>query len=244
LESIIKIDNKIKLNAPILVEGLPGIGFVANISTTHLIEGLKAEKFGELASPYFQDLAITAEDGAFRHPTNEFYYWQSPKGDRDLIILHGNTQALTVYGQYELCGKILSLAQEMSCKLIISIGGLKKERVPHPPRLYCTATDSDALSEIRSYGLDVIQGHIYGVAGLLMGLARLRGMKGFCILAETLGTYPDTAAAKAVLELLNNVLGLEVNLERLEEAAEETSRALSSFGLVETKREREFFGSV
>ena len=77
-----------------------------------------------------------------------------------------------------------------------------------------------------------------------MGLSRLRGVKGFCILAETLGTYPDAAAAKSVLEVLNKMLGVEVNLDGLEKVANETSKILESFRLIETKRSGEFFGSV
>ena len=38
----IDISEKPKLNDPILIEGLPGIGFVANIAALHLIQGVKS----------------------------------------------------------------------------------------------------------------------------------------------------------------------------------------------------------
>ncbi len=41
----IDISEKPKLNDPILIEGLPGIGFVANIAALHLIKELKAKTF-------------------------------------------------------------------------------------------------------------------------------------------------------------------------------------------------------
>ena len=129
MDSTITIEKKIKLDNPVFVEGLPGIGFVANIATLHLIEDLKAKKFGEIVSPHFQDLAITAVGGVVRTPINELYYWTSLKGIYDLVILYGNTQALNVQGQYELCDKIISFAQELGCNLIITIGGIEKNNV-------------------------------------------------------------------------------------------------------------------
>ncbi len=46
----VEIYEKPKLNNPILIEGLPGIGFVANIAALHLIKELKAKKFAEIIS--------------------------------------------------------------------------------------------------------------------------------------------------------------------------------------------------
>ena len=244
MESSVRMDRKVKLKDAVLIEGLPGIGFVANISAIHLIDSLKAEKFGELSSPYFQDLAISAGDGDIRSPVHELYYSKASGSGRDVVILYGNTQALTVYGQYELCGRILSLAQDLDCKLVICIGGIKKDKIHDPPRLYCTATDFETLREIQSHGLEIFQGQIYGVAGLLLGLAKLRGVRGFSILVETLGASPDVAAAKVVLASLKKILGLGVDLEGLDKAVDHASGILKSFGLIEAKRSGELFGSV
>ena len=100
---IVKIYEKPALTNPVLIEGLPGIGFVANIAALHLIQELKAKRFAEIRSSSFQDFAITAENGKARFPINELYYHKGRDGERDLIILYGNTQALTTVGQYELC---------------------------------------------------------------------------------------------------------------------------------------------
>ena len=107
----IEVTEKPTLNDPILIEGLPGIGFVANIAALHLINELKATRFAEIISASFQDFAVTTEDGGARSPINELYYVKREDGGRDLIIWYGNTQALTTVGQYELCGKVLDMAQ-------------------------------------------------------------------------------------------------------------------------------------
>ena len=124
----IDITEKPQLNNPILIEGLPGIGFVANIAALHLIKELKAKRFVQIFCSSFQDFAVTKGDGTALSPINELYYVKREGGSRDLIIWYGNTQALTTVGQYELCGKVLELAKEYGCQFAISIGGFKKKK--------------------------------------------------------------------------------------------------------------------
>jgi hypothetical protein len=241
---IVKIYEKPALTNPVLIEGLPGIGFVANIAALHLIQELKAKRFAEIRSSSFQDFAITAKSGNARFPINELYYYKGRNGERDLIILYGNTQALTTLGQYELCGRILDIADELGCRYVITLGGLRKgEKVESPPKIYCAASDSEALKDAINLGAEIIEGQIFGVAGLLVGLSRLRGMKSYCLLAETPGYYPDASAAREVLRAISKMLRLNVNVSRLDLAVETTRRILESFGLGaqprEEKRKRE-----
>jgi len=237
---IVKIYENPTLTNPVLIEGLPGIGFVANIAALHLIQELKAKRFAEIRSSSFQDFAITTENGNARFPVNELYYYEGRDKERDLLILYGNTQALTTVGQYELCGRVLDTADELGCHYIITLGGLRKEeKVDNPPKIYCAASDLEALKDASSLGAEVIEGQIFGVAGLLVGLSKLRGMKGFCLLAETLGYYPDASAAREVLKAISKMLYLNVDLSRLDLAAETTRKILESFGLASQPREKE-----
>ena len=221
------------LTDPVLIEGLPGIGFVANISALHLIQELKAKLFAEICSSSFQDFAVTSRKGKTRFPVNELYYHKGRDGgERDLIILYGNTQALTTLGQYELCGRVLDIAEDLGCHYVITLGGLRVEGKVETPKLYCAASDLETLDETLSFGAKVIGGQIFGVAGLLVGLGKLKGMRGFCLLAETPGFYPDAKAAREVLDVVCRMLGLRVDLARLDVAAEATRGILRSFGLV------------
>ena len=211
----IEIYEKPELNDPVLIEGLPGIGFVANIAAMHLISELKAKRFAEIVSASFQDFAVTTEDGG-----------------RDLVIWYGNTQALTTFGQYELVGKVLDLVQELGCRFVISIGGYKKEEVQPIPAVYSAATDQKTMKEALDLGTKVMVGHIFGVAGLLIGLAKLRKLNGFAVLVDTLGMTPDASAARCALTTIGKYLGLDVDLSRLNESMEQTKSALESFGLI------------
>lgn len=242
----VQIYEKPKLSNPVLIEGLPGIGFVANIAALHLIHELKAMLFAEITSSSFQDLAVTTEKGGTRSPINQLYYYKSSEGGRDLIIWYGNTQALTTFGQYELCGRVLDLAEELDCQSIVTLGGFKIEQTTEKPQIYCAASDPETIKTALNLNTKIMVGQIFGLAGITVGLAKLRNLKAFSLLVETPGTEPDAEAAHQALKALSKFLNLKVNLTNLEASTEETRKILQSFGLIsrrvkqEEKKEEQF----
>ena len=75
-ESTIKYLSKPKLKEPVLIEGLPGMGYVGKLAAEHLVAELKAQKFAELYSPHFPHHVYIEEEGVVRPVRNEFY-WSS-----------------------------------------------------------------------------------------------------------------------------------------------------------------------
>jgi len=192
-----------ELRDPVLIEGLPGVGLVANLAAARLIRSWRAEKFAEIYSSTFQGLTVTL-DGGFRPPLNELY---GHRGDgHDAIVLFGNVQASTPRGQHEICGRVLDIASGLGCRLVVTLGGMKTKAEGPEPRIFCAATDRETLSGLEGLGFERIKGRVFGAAGLLLGLAARRGMRGFCLLAGTAGERADHDAAQAVLEALATAL--------------------------------------
>lgn len=240
----VDFDEKPVLNDPIMIEGLPGIGFVANIAALHMIKELKAKRFASIVSASFQDFAVTTDSGGARTPINELYYHKRTDGGRDIIIWYGNTQALTTYGQYELCGKVLDIVKELGCRFVVSLGGFKKEEIKPIPSIYSAASNLETLKEIADLETKVMVGHIFGIAGLVIGLCRLKSMRGFALLVDTLGMFPDVTATRFAMTSLNKFLKTDIDLSGLEITASETKELLEPFGLIrnitdEKKREEQ-----
>jgi uncharacterized protein (TIGR00162 family) len=242
VKSVITVSHPVHLRDPVLIEGLPGLGFIATLTARYLIQTLAAEKFAEISSPYFQDVAITTSDTSPRTPVNELYYWASEAVSRDLIILYGNTQALMVAGQYELSGRILDFVQDLGCNFVICPGGLKRDSLAGGPHLYGTFTDLETMKQVQRYGVKTMEGRIFGMAGLLLGLASLREMRGFCLLKETLGTSPDVAAAKEVLAFLLQYFGFSLDLRDLPKVAKDAFKVVDFLGVPPSKRMEDVFG--
>ncbi|MEM2027114.1 MAG: PAC2 family protein [Candidatus Bathyarchaeia archaeon] len=211
----IKMYDRPKLTDPVLIEGLPGIGLVANIAVAYLIKKLNAKLFCEIKSSHFHDMAITDESGLLKYPTNQLYYFKGGIGEQDLILLYGNTQALTSRGQYELCWHILNLAEGLGCKFIISLGGYRPGRPVTKPKLYFAASDDETAKIARDLGAETLKISIFGVAGLLIGMCKIRGMKGLCLLSETPGNYPDKEAAVELLKALSKILRIRIDFSDL-----------------------------
>jgi proteasome assembly chaperone (PAC2) family protein len=128
----------------------------------------------------------------------------------------------------------LDIAQDLGCQLAVSLGGFKKDEVKGVPSVYTAATDEETLKAALSLapGAKVMVGHIYGIAGIVVGLSRLRDLKSFALLVDTVGMYPDAVGSRVALEILNKYLGLTVNLSEVEATTSLTKKLLESFGLV------------
>ena len=66
-----------KLNNPLFIEGLPGVGNVGRISAGYLSDELKAVKFADLFSPHFYPFVLLNQESEihilkFRIPDSEF----------------------------------------------------------------------------------------------------------------------------------------------------------------------------
>lgn len=220
------ITKKPKLNNPILIEGLPGIGNVGKLAVEHLIDSINAKKFAEIHSKDFPPQVFINTDGTIELVNNEFYYWKAKKKtQRDLIFLTGDYQGLSSQGQYELVEKILDIAEEFGVKELFTLGGYGLGHDIGEPKVLCATTGKNLVKTMKKHGAIFKKnepgGGIVGASGLLLGLGKLRGIQGVCLMGETPGYLVDPKSAKAVLNILMKITNVEVNLSALEKKAKE-----------------------
>jgi len=219
------VSKKPKLNNPILIEGLPGIGNVGKLAVEHLIEETKAKKFAEIYSKDFPPQVFINTDGTVKLVNNEFYYLKSKKNERDIVLLTGDYQGLSSQGQYELVEKILDICEELNIKEIFTLGGYGLGHEIENPKVLCATTDKSLVKVMKKYGAVFKKnepgGGIVGASGLLLGIGKIRGFQGTCFMGETPGYLVDPKSAKAVLKILMKVTNLKVGLSALEKKAKE-----------------------
>ena len=227
-ETKFKITKEVELDEPILIEGLPGIGYVGKLAADHLVEEFDAEKFAEMTSPYFPHHVTVDEDGVMDLVKIDFYH--TAIDGQDLIILVGEVQATSSEGHYEVSNKLLDIAEDRGVTEIFALGGYATgKHSSSKPKVVGASNDDDLLQEFRDKGIDVEEGTgpILGVSGLLLGLGKGRGIKGSALLGETHGILVDPGSAKAVLEALATMLDFEIDVSKLEERAEKTEEIIS-----------------
>ncbi|MEM2849225.1 MAG: PAC2 family protein [Candidatus Bathyarchaeia archaeon] len=231
IRSLVKFYDTPKLENPILIEGLPGIGLVASLTAHYIIERFKANKFCDIKSPFFKPIAVVDKDGRLKTPINSLYYIKTPSEARgDLIVLYGNNQAATFTGQNELSETILDLASKFGCVAIVTLGGFSTLTPSSPPKVYYATNHLEYASTFEKMGLKELSGRVYGMAGVLIGLAKLRGMRSICLLGEVKSGEIGRDATREILKVLSVFLNLHIDLTGLEKCLDHVREEV--FGLI------------
>ena len=111
--------------------------------------------------------------------------------------------------------------------MIYTLGGYGVGRELRHPRITGAATEIGLVEKLRKIGVvfkDEPSGGIVGASGLLLGMGKLRGMKGVCLMGETSGYMVDPASAREVIKVLAKTLDMEIDLSGLESKAKEVDR--------------------
>jgi uncharacterized protein (TIGR00162 family) len=238
-KTFVKEVEQVKLDNPVLIEGLPGLGMVGRIATRYLAKELKAKKFAELYSPHFPYYVLVNKRGNVRLLRGTFYAVKNRAWDNDVILFTGDSQAQTVEGQYEVANAILDYAEKHQVKTMITIGGYRKE-VEKTPKVIAASTDPSLLERaLQAKAMPSPAGNpIVGTAGLLLGLARFRKIDALCLLAETRGYLPDPEAARSVLSVLQKMLKVEIDLGGLGKEIEKSEKLVGRMRQIEERREK------
>ena len=226
----INILEEIELDNPIFIEALPGLGHVGKLAADHMIDELNATKFAEIYSPSFPPQVLIKEDGIIDNMLNELYYLKDVGEDNlDLIILVGNTQALSPEGQYLVCQDILEFVKGYGISSIITMGGMAIPQPVENPNVYGAATNEANVELLKEaeIGIRSNDGGIVGASGLFLGLGVRQGIEGICLMGETPGYFIDAESAEAILKKLSLLLNFEINTDKLDERAEETRKMIA-----------------
>lgn len=221
----------VELENPIFIEALPGLGHVGKLTADHIIDELGAVKFAEIYSPTFPPQVIVKEEGIVENMLNELYYLKDFGEDNlDLIMLVGNTQALSPEGQYMVCKDVLEYLDDFNIDRIITLGGMITSPQPvEDPKVYGAASDESYIEMLKEIDVEIRSndGGIVGASGLFLGLGLRKNINGFCLMGETPGYFIDAEAAEAVIKKLESLLNFEINTDKLEERAEETRQMIA-----------------
>lgn len=219
------LDRPSDLNDPVLIEGLPGVGNVGKLAADHLINELDAEKIAQIHSKHFPPQVLMHDNGTVRLVNNEVYLWRNPDGGSDLVILIGDYQGLTAQGQYELASGLLDIMDDLGVGRFYTLGGYGTGEILEDVRVLGAATEEPLVKEMEKHGVEFSKdepgGGIVGASGLLLGLGKTRGIKGICLMGETSGYLVDPRSARALLEILDELFGLELDFSDLEDRAEQ-----------------------
>jgi hypothetical protein len=197
------------LDKPIFVQGLPGFGNVGKIAAHLLIKFCGGKPFTELYSPSFPDYVAISSKGITHLPRYEFY--AAPMEKNDFIIMTGDVQPSfdDVVAHYSICDEVLDFVEKQGCSFIVTMGGVPI--IDEKTQVYVAATSSRLALEFMEKGAVIYsKGKIIGGTGLMLALAKERGLEGICLLGATNGFRSDRGAGFSVFKFLMKALGNEI----------------------------------
>ena len=236
-----------KLQKPLLLAAWPGMGHVALKAFVFLHEALRAQNLAYIEEPeFFRVPGVSIQDGLVQStllPWSGFYYWSRTDAPGDLLFFVGDQQPVAGK-EYPLASALLDFAEEYGVKRVVTAAAMPTT-INHyqESRVWVTATHEELQSELAPHCHRALrEGQVSGMNGLLLGVAKQRGMEGFCLLGEIpfyTTEIENPKASMAVLQVLNQVLKLEVALEELDELARRTEKEIDHYLLELQQREQE-----
>ena len=141
----------------------------------------------------------------------------------DLLLLTGDSQPVVPGSEYILSEQLLDLITKFKISNIFSLASYVTGTFVNEPKIFGTATNPDIVKSFRSFNISTLDnGNITGMNGLILGLGKLRGIEGICLLGETSGYVIDAKASKNLLEILNKVLGIKINMDEMNKRSKDT----------------------
>ncbi len=250
----IKLYREPDLEKPIMFVGWPGIGNIGIIAVDALKSILKAEEFGEIESwDFFYPKKVSIRDGLLEDlefPNNKFYYKRHEK--KDLIFFIGEeqpTEGGRMYASgekaYQMANLVLDVGLQFGCQRIYTSGACVS-LIHHQmkPRVCAVISSESLIGEVKKYPNTILmseigekgegEGTITGLNGLLLGVAKKRGMESICLMGEipdwlsgALLPYPK--ASKSVLEVFAEILDIKIDFSFLDKMEGQVEEIIESF---------------
>jgi proteasome assembly chaperone (PAC2) family protein len=233
----LRIHSRPELEKPVLLAAFRGWNDgaqAASLAAGYLAKTWDAERFAEIDPEDFFDFQATRphvslEDGLARRiewPETGFYHARPEGFDRDIVLLLGIEPNLRWRTFTEL---VVGLATELEVELMITLGALLAD-VPHtrPAPVTGSATDSELVERL---GLSAsrYEGPT-GIVGVLHDACREAGIPSASLWAAVphyVSLTPSPRAAVALCERLGSLIGVDIDVGELEEAAESYEEQVS-----------------
>jgi hypothetical protein len=213
----IKIHSNPELESPNMLAALPDMGNVAGIGVGYLIKKLNAKLFAEIYSywpPFvsYKDGLVTYEQASYK-----FHYAEKER----LLIFSGEFNPTDPRRLYEICYEVVQMAERFKVKCLYSIGAALRQASSAEPKVFGAVNNDQLTKLVKTYGVSLLEGEgqITGFNGLILGIAKERGLDAACILGEIDNpNIVQPKAAQTILKTLVGILGIPAfNMSELEE---------------------------
>jgi proteasome assembly chaperone (PAC2) family protein len=230
----IKVSKRPRLKNPILVAAWPGMGDVALKAALYLKDKLQAVEFAALgAEEYFHPSGVWIDNSVINIPqyaVGKFYYYKNTATGPDVVIFISDAQPFIEKG-YEYAKEIVDFAAGLNVKVVYTFAAMPLP-IEHTqmPQVHVAATRKEILDVFAKMDAKLMpSGQISGLNGLVLGVAKEKGLDGACLLGEIpLYTIQieNPLASMVVLSVLTKALNIILDLSELKKYADQINQEI------------------
>lgn len=217
----VDVRKSVELDAPTMVEGLPGVGLVGKIAADHLVDTLEMDHYANVHCTGFPQVAVYREGERDLLPPVRLY----ADAERDLLVLQSDVPVSP------------SAAREFADCLggwladngvfPIYLSGIGREKSEAAPAMYGIGVgeggerlDAAGIAQPSEAGL------VSGPTGALLNHAVQHGRSTAGLVVESDPRFPDPEAARVVIkDGIEPLTGIAVETDDLVDRAEEIRSA-------------------
>ena len=228
MEKGITFYRKPHLEKPAFIAAWPGMGNVALKAASFLRDKLKAEEFAEIEPGDFFPLSgIIIRENLVetpRLPKSKFYSWKGSAPSKDLLIFIGEAQPSSGK-EYAFADLVMDVAIKVGVERLYTFAAMPSN-VDHKqiPKVWGVTTHLKLIEVLKEFDVHIMpDGHISGLNGSLLGMAKMRGIEGICLLGEIpyyATQIENPRSSKVVLEVLGYMLRIHIDMTELETLAQ------------------------
>jgi uncharacterized protein len=210
----------VDLDAPVLVEGLPGVGLVGKIAADHLVREFDMTYHASCHCDGLPEVAVYEADQRDVRPPVRIYADER----RDLLVLQSDVPVSPdAAADFAACVTGWLADNDVTP---VYLSGLPEEK-DGVPDLYGVATgDAEAMLAEHDVPTPDESGLISGPTGALLAEAGLQNLDGLGLVVQANAQFPDPEAARVLLtDAIAPIAAVDVDTDRLVDQADRIAQA-------------------
>ncbi|RLI28272.1 MAG: proteasome assembly chaperone family protein [Candidatus Hecatellales archaeon] len=199
-----------------LLVGIPDVGLVGVIATSHIVQSLKMKELGHIDSDEVPPIVVIHEN----EPKSPIRFY----GDGGNLLVLTTEIVLPPTAIFTVSRGIARWAKSQGVDLVIGLTGLATpNRLEiEKPAVYGVATNPETRQILGKAGIKPFEeGLLVGTYATLLRECLRAEQANLTLLAEAHLQFPDPGASASIIETLNRLLNLNVDVGELLDKAEE-----------------------
>ncbi len=219
LKTRVVLSEDVKFHNPVVVCGFVDSFPVGSLTATYMVDQLKLHQIGHLRSYFIPPIAVFVG----QRLRNPFRIYINSGGTLVVIL---SESPIGSAGYYEISSVLVNWIESINASDLVIIEGTQVEGVQDERDVYGIA-GKEKLQEYQKKGLKAAKSALIGgLGGAIMNQCIERDLASLCIMADVSAYVPDPDSALRVITALNNLFGLKIPTEPLEESIKEIHKQI------------------